>query len=221
MPSTKTARGRPRGTGLNDRAVLQSVIDLVAANPEMKPTTAIKSIGVTDPSAIRRLRDKFHVVHKQADAGIPTKKTLASLPAGQPVRSMALKAVAEPVRSAPLKASSVPVPAARSAKASPKLQSGSATAVAKDTADKTSHQLVTVSAVNAQPAARDTCSNWFSLWAELSLQSISASFSAQWIIYDQVLHSPPVTIAFESHAAMSEFAAAWCATSPASSKSIH
>jgi len=52
-------RGRPKGSGLNDRHHLQAIARLIAANPEFKPTTAIKSLGITDPSAIRRLRDKF------------------------------------------------------------------------------------------------------------------------------------------------------------------
>lgn len=33
---------------------------MIARDPTLKPTTAIKSTGVTDPSAIRRLRDKYH-----------------------------------------------------------------------------------------------------------------------------------------------------------------
>ncbi|MCH9807110.1 MAG: hypothetical protein K0U74_05200 [Alphaproteobacteria bacterium] len=32
---------------------------MIAKNPDLKPTTAIKKIGISDPSIIRRLRDKF------------------------------------------------------------------------------------------------------------------------------------------------------------------
>jgi hypothetical protein len=60
--STASARyGRPRGTGLDDTQQLQSLAALLAANPALKPTTAIRSLGVEDPSAIRRLRDKFRM----------------------------------------------------------------------------------------------------------------------------------------------------------------
>jgi hypothetical protein len=53
--------GRPRGTGLDDSHQLESLAALLAANPGLKPTTAIRHLGVDDPSAIRRLRDKFRV----------------------------------------------------------------------------------------------------------------------------------------------------------------
>jgi hypothetical protein len=60
MTPAKTARGRPKGSGIDDQPRLLEIARLLCANPRMKPTTAIRSIGVTDPSAIRRLRDKFH-----------------------------------------------------------------------------------------------------------------------------------------------------------------
>ena len=60
MLSTQARYGRPRGTGLDDTAQLESLAALLAANPALKPTTALRSLGVENPSAIRRLRDKFH-----------------------------------------------------------------------------------------------------------------------------------------------------------------
>jgi len=59
MASDLARRGRPRGSGLDDRLHLRRVVDLLDADPSLKPTTAIKAIGVTDPSIIRRLRDKL------------------------------------------------------------------------------------------------------------------------------------------------------------------
>jgi hypothetical protein len=56
----KTAlRGRPKGSGVDDASALAAVAELIAANPGMKPTTAIKALGITNPSAVRRLRDKY------------------------------------------------------------------------------------------------------------------------------------------------------------------
>jgi hypothetical protein len=52
--------GRPKGSGLDDRQRLASIAAALLANPKLKPTTAIRSLGVEDPSAIRRLRDKFN-----------------------------------------------------------------------------------------------------------------------------------------------------------------
>lgn len=59
MASDHARRGRPRGSGLDDRAELGRIAELLDADPSLKPTTAIKAIGVTDPSSIRRLREKL------------------------------------------------------------------------------------------------------------------------------------------------------------------
>lgn len=70
MIAQKTGRGRPKGTGLNDAAQLRAIAGLMATNPDLKPTTAIKTLGITDPSVIRRLRDKFSVVEGELIAEI-------------------------------------------------------------------------------------------------------------------------------------------------------
>ena len=67
MSEIRAARGRPKGTGLDDRARLLAVAEMIAGNPDLKATTAIKSTGVTDPSTIRRLRDKFQLITRRAD----------------------------------------------------------------------------------------------------------------------------------------------------------
>ncbi len=59
MTSSTTRRGRPKGSGIDDRAMLRRIDDMLEADPALRPTTAIKAMGVTDPSAIRRLRDKL------------------------------------------------------------------------------------------------------------------------------------------------------------------
>ncbi len=69
--SADKRRGRPKGTGIDDNSQLQRVAALLAADPNLKPTTAIRKIGVNDPSVIRRLRDKFHLARPElmADVG--------------------------------------------------------------------------------------------------------------------------------------------------------
>ncbi len=61
MPALQPRYGRPRGSGLDDSHQLESIAALLAANPALKPTTAIRSLGIEDPSVIRRLRDKFRM----------------------------------------------------------------------------------------------------------------------------------------------------------------
>ena len=60
MQSDQSQRGRPKGTGIDDSSRLRQIAALIAENPELRPTTAIKNIGIFDPSIIRRLRDKFN-----------------------------------------------------------------------------------------------------------------------------------------------------------------
>ncbi|MBX9924774.1 MAG: hypothetical protein K2Y05_00305 [Hyphomicrobiaceae bacterium] len=60
MTPHRSGRGRPKGTGLDDSSHIEAIAGLISANPEMKPTTAIKELGISDPSVIRRLRDKYH-----------------------------------------------------------------------------------------------------------------------------------------------------------------
>ena len=59
MQTASARYGRPKGTGLDDRQRLASIAAAIVANPKLKPTTVIRSLGVEDPSTIRRLRDKF------------------------------------------------------------------------------------------------------------------------------------------------------------------
>lgn len=59
MPDDHPRRGRPKGSGLDDREQLSAIARMLEADPTLKPTTAIKRAGITDPSAIRRLRDKL------------------------------------------------------------------------------------------------------------------------------------------------------------------
>ncbi|MGI9523272.1 MAG: hypothetical protein ACR2PG_16680 [Hyphomicrobiaceae bacterium] len=59
MSGEKRRRGRPKGTGIDDWERLLSIANLIEQNPKLKVTTAIKVLGFTDPSVIRRLRDKY------------------------------------------------------------------------------------------------------------------------------------------------------------------
>ncbi|HML29901.1 MAG TPA: hypothetical protein PKE16_13900 [Hyphomicrobium sp.] len=61
MLHSPVRRGRPKGTGIDDSDRIARLDELLRVHPEMKPTTAIRLMGYSDPSAIRRLRDKYKV----------------------------------------------------------------------------------------------------------------------------------------------------------------
>ena len=65
MESTKKARGRPVGTGIDDSAALDAVADELTAHPVMPPMTAMGivasrlNLGPCLDSATRRLKRKW------------------------------------------------------------------------------------------------------------------------------------------------------------------
>lgn len=65
MSTKKTRRGRPKGSGIDDSAPLLQIAALMAEDPDLKPTTAIRRLGISEPSTIRRLRDKFKVFSQE------------------------------------------------------------------------------------------------------------------------------------------------------------
>lgn len=65
-------RGRPKGTGIDDRTRLREIASIISQQPEIRPTTAIKLLGENDPSVIRRLRDKFHAMQSELMADLKT-----------------------------------------------------------------------------------------------------------------------------------------------------
>lgn len=59
MIETKARRGRPIGTGIDDSDRIERLAELLKTQPDLRPTTAIRVMGFSDPSTIRRLRDKY------------------------------------------------------------------------------------------------------------------------------------------------------------------
>ena len=105
MPTTNARYGRPKGSGVDDSRQLESLAALLAANPALKPTTAIRSLGVEDPSVIRRLRDKFRMRSGEADGRRPPQ-----LP--HPDRSLARPGPMQPTSRRPLASVRTHIPAA-------------------------------------------------------------------------------------------------------------
>lgn len=103
---SKPVRGRPVGSGIDDRDRLTQIAHLLATNPGMKPTTAIKALGIVDPSAVRRLRDKLKSERSDtphaagADAG-PEARVQTMAAAADNVRPFRIKEDVPPKRDTP------------------------------------------------------------------------------------------------------------------------
>jgi hypothetical protein len=89
MPTTTARYGRPKGTGVDDSRQLESLAALLVANPALRPTTAIRALGVEDPSVIRRLRDKFRMdqARLMADARRSFRSNGRALPRPGPLQT--------------------------------------------------------------------------------------------------------------------------------------
>ena len=94
------SRGRPKGSGIDDTAVLARVAARLAKSPGLQPTAAIRDLGIDDDSDIRRLRDKLkHVVIVPARPARSAAAVRTDARLRKPVRSEA--PVALPLRAPP------------------------------------------------------------------------------------------------------------------------
>jgi outer membrane biosynthesis protein TonB len=73
-------RGRPKGTGINDHELLLQIAQIMVANPTKKRTTAIKDVGITNASVVRRLRDKYQAEETQLLAEVHAANAAAAAP---------------------------------------------------------------------------------------------------------------------------------------------
>jgi hypothetical protein len=194
MSQTRSQRGRPKGTGLNDHARLMAVAELIAKNPELKPTTAIKSIGVSDPSTIRRLRDKFHSVKNElvAELDAPSEK---QAPARTRSAALNIAGSAKSKAAAPTKPA-IAAPAQTEPMAPPA-------------------PLATVAPAAADPA------QWMALWYGLGLQSFSSAVALQISFLEKVMRMPQVATALRGQLALNEMAVAWYPAPARKDKTLH
>ena len=70
MRHASARRGRPKGTGIDDSNRIARLDELLRLRPDLKPTTAIRLMGYSDPSAIRRLRDKYKIFTTMRHTGL-------------------------------------------------------------------------------------------------------------------------------------------------------
>lgn len=226
MSDGKPRRGRPVGSGIDDRSRLESVAALIAANPDLKPTTAIKSIGVNDPSVIRRLRDKFNLLRTElmADLARPAISTPTSPPAAQhapaasaPRAKPASRSSGAPrSRSAALKAASprktetVEVPPSLPPSATEMVDSVPATAPFPPC----------LPGMDAVTMGVDPARLLMTL-CSLGLRTASAAFGAQLALLEQATRLPHVSIALRQQLTFGELAMALYAPAARPGHTVH
>lgn len=193
MSGSKVGRGRPKGTGLNDRAQLAAIRKLLDRDPSLKPTTAIKLAGVTDPSAVRRLRDKLAApqVAASPEAALPKTHAPDAVPA----------AVQMVPKTAPAAAATRTATRADSANAASSLPPGEAVASGPSSSP---------SSTSAFANAGGHSANWLASISGLGLRALSATFELQWALIGQALRSPPVTAALKQQLLLNELTLSFC-----------
>ena len=181
MTASNARRGRPKGSGINDQQRLAEIAQLIGSNPRMRPTTAIKAIGITDPSAIRRLRDKFNLDHGDTYSASHT----ASHGTGSPatVRAAPLSALEPLRRAAPI---SRPAVAPTVEKKSAESMQGLAQALPAKVAN-----------TNQVPVA--------AMLFGFGLNAATALFEQQMMIAQSVMRLPQVRDLFRQQIAFTEF----------------
>jgi len=223
MSDAKSRRGRPVGTGIDDRSRLQSVAALIAANPSLKPTTAIKSTGINDPSAIRRLRDKFNLMRSELMSDLN-----GSGAAANNVKS--IDAPAAPAASA--QPGPRPAPSARTVslrraaafKASSASRTGALLAVSKSAPAA----LATIEPELARSPREVPCAvslpdptRLLLSWYSFGLRTASAAIGAQLAVLERASRLPHVSIALRQQLAFGELAMALCAPTPLPRHTVH
>lgn len=185
MPSDYARRGRPRGSGLDDRVQLRRIVEMLEADPGLKPTTAIKAMGVSDPSTIRRLRDKL----KTDQHGEPAHAASPSVPAWG--RSVEL-----------LEARPTAIPALPDRTSGGPHSSNSASDLASNLASNP--------AEIAPSSVSDAQVQWFAHWCALGLSAVSSTVEAQLAVMDDFFRVPQVASALRQQLLFNEVAKAFC-----------
>ena len=204
-----TRRGRPKGTGIDDRPRLREIAAVIARQPEIRPTTAIRLLGENDPSVIRRLRDKFHAmqgelmteVRRAAAEPKSFSKPTTELRPEQEALAHEITQLADATAS---KIASI------ADNSQPKLELASA-----ERPEQPAKPLrrPSPSAMAAQPQAASTGTmasvgendeNAYDAFIGLTIEATVSALEQQMRIYEQALRIPTVAMMVRNHIAVSE-----------------
>ena len=184
---------------------------MLASNPDLKPTTAIKSTGVSDPSTIRRLRDTFQKIKGELIAEIaPAAPVIAKSP--RPERA----AAAEP-RTAAARTASAPKKQSQPVHAIPQAPEAPAPALAPAAAEDAPEPAVSVA---APPTLGDPAA-WMTMMCGIGLQSLNTAVALQISFVEKLMKMPHVATALRGQVAFNEMTLALCPISPRLPKSLH
>lgn len=218
MSEAKPRRGRPKGSGIDDRARLASIAALLAAEPGLKPTTAIKRIGVSDPSVIRRLRDKFHAARAELMAELRASSQPAAVTAPRPraahhveTRVESASPSVSPKNHPPIAAVCASAEEPRCVKQSEPMEAAPAVKPAAATAARASSQR------KAEPP-RHELEAWLTTMCGLSFQAASQAFETQLALLAQFVRLPQVAMMMRQQVAFNDYA---LAISDSGSRSRH
>lgn len=192
MPLNAPRRGRPKGSGIDDKKVLRDIAAMIAAKPEMKPTTAIRALGVTDPSAIRRLRDKFHQL--SADMASST-----ACPGSQTGGAAAVNPARTPHPPVRVVAAEV-MGGADTRKELPIARAARSLSTATDSGGEA--QLRTHLSTTGMPSALDV----FALWCGIGINAMSTAFAAHAEMTRNLARLPHIDLVLRQQLAINELA---------------
>ena len=207
MSETKPRRGRPKGSGIDDRARLKQLAGLLRDDPALKPTTAIRALGIKDPSAIRRLRDKFHACRgelmseSEPHRAQPPVASAPAVQAARPIakstparRALAAAQATQPKRHSPVRATAPRAPEPTVKRATEPVQAISAP------------EPLTPVAPHRSREYDGAGGEWMSAWCGIGLQAMTSAVAAQVEFTQQMVRLPPMTAALRHHLALSELA---------------
>lgn len=195
------SRGRPKGTGLDDQAVLAKLAALLKADHKLSPTAAIRKAGITNASIIRRLRDKLKtasnpVAPARRAAPAPTAKAKQRKPAGVPPKQpQPRKAAAQRATPAPATRKSEPIQVSSKA-SNPTPQPQQAATPPPST-----------SAQPPQPAAPTSGLFQNAAALRISLETAAAMARMQRQVFDQTLTATPLGTILRAQSMFAEFIA--------------
>lgn len=228
MSDTRPRRGRPKGSGIDDRQRLDTIARLIAANPALKPTTAIRSLGVSDPSVIRRLRDKFNAVRTELVHDVHCAVTSASTPIPTNRRGTASRSPTGATRKAPDRAGGPMAPRSRSIAATSQTSSARISSVGDVTASPNAAQLPGARAaaraastptkphthssddegerLPARSAIPANVAEMFTTFLSASVAATNTLMAAHTTLANEFFRSPYMSLALRQQLAFSEWA---------------